>query len=175
MPNQPKSPAKRKQPPTGPQEKTARTTRSQAAGQHEVASSQTESPTKEKTKCRVCGKEFLLFLSHLKRSKPCATEYDVVAMEAEDQIRRREHRQTPEKRAASREAAKKYRDNNRAASREASKKYYDSHTPEKMATMTAYNEIHRGGINQAMRQLNFNPDKREEKKQTNQIFKLLFF
>ena len=47
-PTQPKSPAKRKQPLTGPQEKSARTTRSQSVEQHEMISGQPESPRKEK-------------------------------------------------------------------------------------------------------------------------------
>ena len=111
------TPAKCKQPSTGPQVKSSRTTRSQAAGQQEVTSCQPESPRKEKTKCKVCGKEFSLFLSHLKRSQACAVQYDVDAIEAEDQRRRKEERRTPEKRAAS-------------------KTYYANHTPEKRAAMT---------------------------------------
>ena len=117
MSSQTQSPAKCKQPSTGPQVKSSRTTRSQAAGQQEVTSCQPESPRKEKTKCKVCGKEFSLFLSHLKRSQACAVQYDVDAIEAEDQRRRKEERRTPEKRAAS-------------------KTYYANHTPEKRAAMT---------------------------------------
>ena len=128
----PKSPAKRKQPSTGPPEKTTRRTRSQAAGHDEVPSkSQHDSPRKEKTKCRVCGKEFLLLSSHLKRSKTCASESDMNAIEEENQSHRR---------AASRASSKRHYDNltpeerhtpeKRAASRASSKKHYDNLTPE---------------------------------------------
>ena len=127
----PKAPAKQKQPSTGPKEKADRRSRSQVAGHNEAPStSQPDSPRKEKTKCKVCGKEYLFFFSHLKRSETCAKEYDMDGIE-EENLRSR--------RAASRASSKKHYDNltpeekhtpeKRAASRASSKKHFDNLTP----------------------------------------------
>ena len=90
MSKQPKSPAKRKQLPTGPEVKSTRTTRSQAATQQEVASSQPETPTKEMTPCNGCGKEFINLMTHLKAKKECAALYDMDDMQAKMDAKRKE-------------------------------------------------------------------------------------
>ena len=152
MSSQPKSAAKHKQPSADPEGQTTRITRSKAAGQKQVTSLQEESLKKEKIRCKVCRKEFTQLLSHLKRSVSCAAQYDMPAMEAEEQRRRTERKamtdkelykqHTAEKRAASKEYYNKHTPEKRAASKEyynkhtaekraASKEHYNKHTPEK--------------------------------------------
>ena len=149
MSDEPKSPAKRRQPPAGPQAKSTRTTRSQLARQQEVACSQPEPLGEEKKQCKGCGKAFKLFYSHLKRSDPCAAQYDMAVVEAEEKKRQKdkkrahnkaykeEHREellekqrTPERRAA----MKAYYEENREEIRE------KQHTPEKRAALKKYYE-----------------------------------
>ena len=110
MSKDPKSPAKRRQSPAGPQAKSTRTLRSQGARQQETASKQPEPPQKEKEECKVCRKQFELLFSHLKRSKPCAAQYDMPAMEEMNKKRLKES-----KRVSSAERHKKHREEINAA------------------------------------------------------------
>ena len=115
-------------------------------------------------------------LLHLKRSDTCAAQYNVPAMEAEEARRRKERKaitdkehykqNTPQKRAASKE----YYDSHTPEKRTASKEYYKTHTPEKQASMTEYNKKHQGDINQAMKYLRLDPEKREEDTKTKKIY-----
>ena len=134
MSSQPKSPAKRKQPPAGPEVKTTRITRSSAAGQQQITSCQPESPKQEKTKCKVCSKEFVNLLCHLKKIDTCAAQYDIPTMEAEGLRRRKERKALTNK---------EHYKQNASEIKAATKEYYKTHTPEKRAAMTKYNKQHR--------------------------------
>ena len=83
--------------------------------------SQSESGSKQNVRCKGCGKEVQLLLSHLKRTKePCKSFYDMEALEAEAKTLHKEQMaarnkdryhnepgESPRKRAASREHYKK--------------------------------------------------------------------
>ena len=129
MSSQTKSPVKRKQPPTGPDN---------------VPSDQPKSPRKEMTKCKVCGKEFVLFLSHLKRSRACGAKYDVDAIEVEEQRRRIDDKAKYDKWRYEQNASEK---------KAASMKRYSENPEKKKVTMTAYNEKNREKINCAMKRI----------------------
>ena len=143
-PHQQKSPGKRKQAPTVPQAISPRSTRSQGASpqNQDVTTSQPKSPKKEKKQCKVCGKEFELFVSHLKRSKKCGDQYDVAALDAENKMQQKvvmaaynkQHREEIN------EAMKKHYKQHTPEKRAASKEYYDAHTPEKRAAMREYSQ-----------------------------------
>ena len=156
MYSQPKSPAKRKQDPAGPQMKT---TRSEAAGKQHVTSSKEESPRKEKVTCLGCEKKFLLLLSHLERTKTCQRSYDMSAMrQGADKLHREQMaarklylyqndpNESSKKRSASKEYYKKHTEDMKASAR----KLYQESPEKKKEAMAAYNEKHKGDINESM-------------------------
>ena len=116
-------------------------------------SSQLKSPTMEKSRCKVCGKDFTLFLSHLKRSNACGAQYDVASLEAEEQ-RQRKERMT----AYNKDHREEINANMRKNYKFSAKKM------EKKKAMTAYNEEHRKEINAAMKTNYKDAEKKEAKK-----------
>ena len=171
---QPKSPAKRKGSPngTGSRPKSSKEASQHPSGSYDarvtrslsklgnfqdVGPNTPKSPAKAQVQCKVCNWTGTSLLLHLKKKPQCAPHYDINALEAEAKQRNRDLTA-----ARSRERYPEESPRKRTASRE----HYKRHTPEKQASMSAYNEKHRDDINKAMRNLNLDQTKREEKKET---------
>ena len=163
MSNPPKSPAKRKLPPSDPVENTIRTRSKsrQREGTQDVPLTPSKSPGKADQACKVCDFVGKSVRSHLHKNPKCKASYDEAELkELEAQAKKRNLEMDRER--------KKQRYHNEPGEsprkRAASKEYYTKHTPEKRASMRAYNEDHREEINQAMRDLNLHPEKKTEGK-----------
>ena len=106
-----------------------------------MASSQPELPVKEKVTCVSCGKDFVILLSHLKRTKnrknPCKDSYDMQFLEAEADRLHREQ-------MATRNRERYHNDlDEPPKKRAASKKLYDKDPERKKETMAKYYQEHK--------------------------------
>ena len=129
-----------------------------------ISSSEAVTPSKAKIKCKGCGKEVQLLLSHLERTNDsCKDAYDMEALRAEAKqlhkeqmaarkrdLYRNDPNEAPKKRASSREYYKTHTPEKRAASRE----YYETHSPQKKASMEDYNHKNKEKINLAVKNQN---------------------
>ena len=144
----PKSPMKVDQPPIGSSNARTRSMKHQITEPQAFASSQPKSPTKPDQVCKGCGYIGSALLSHLGHKPRCQAWYDMVALRAESAKRRFEL----------------------MAARNREKYHNDPDvSPRKKANMTAYNEKHREDINRemkaTMRKKYDDPDEREKKKE----------
>ena len=109
-------------------------------------SNQPASSKQHKIKCKGCGKEVQLLLSHLERTKhPCKALYDMDALKSEAKRLQKEQMATRNRQL--------YHNDPDVSPRKriASAEYYKLHKTEKKASMAAYNENHRAEINEAKR------------------------
>ena len=120
-------------------------TRSHVAGKQEVASSQAEV---SKTKCKVCGGEFQLFYSHLKRAEDCRVHYDMTTVELEEKRRKREQKKAYHKnhkesiKASKKEHYKDHKESIKAYKKE----HYKQHVTEKKESMNTYYQKNKESI-----------------------------
>ena len=152
MSNPPKSPAKRKLPPSDPVENTIRTRSKsrQREGTQDVPLTPSKSPGKPDQACKVCDFIGKSVRSHLHNKPKCKASYDeaeLIELEAQAKKRHLELMATrnkqryhddpgesTRKRAAAKERYNKHTPEKRAASKE----YYSKHTPKKRAASKEY-------------------------------------